>query len=157
MLFYGGNIDLYGYCLNDPVRFVDRHGLLVEADPYTAADLSIPPGTSVSIGSTLGPVDLDYNPVTGKTTVYATTPQVGISARLNFDFVKMGAFDPPDPATPYVTIGTRNLGVTYRADFSSVTFALGPAIGAPINAAIPLGEVEMHRPIDEFFYTSPCP
>jgi RHS repeat-associated protein len=34
ILFAGGDIDLYGYCLNDPVNLVDPDGLIVEADPY---------------------------------------------------------------------------------------------------------------------------
>ena len=29
ILFAGGNTDLYGYCLNDPVNLVDRHGLII--------------------------------------------------------------------------------------------------------------------------------
>jgi RHS repeat-associated protein len=34
ILFAGGDIDLYGYCLNDPINFFDPDGLILEADPY---------------------------------------------------------------------------------------------------------------------------
>jgi RHS repeat-associated protein len=37
ILFAGGNVDLYGYCLNDPVNWVDPRGLVVEADAFSAA------------------------------------------------------------------------------------------------------------------------
>jgi RHS repeat-associated protein len=37
ILFAGGDIDLYGYVLNNPISSVDRYGLIIEADPYLAA------------------------------------------------------------------------------------------------------------------------
>jgi RHS repeat-associated protein len=37
ILFAGGNVDLYGYCLNDPINWVDSRGLIVEADAFSAA------------------------------------------------------------------------------------------------------------------------
>jgi len=47
ILFAGGNIDLYGYCLNDPVNLVDPRGLVVEADAFSAA-------TTYSVGQIYG-------------------------------------------------------------------------------------------------------
>jgi RHS repeat-associated protein len=35
--FWGGQLDLYGYCLNDPVNLFDPFGLILEADPYAGA------------------------------------------------------------------------------------------------------------------------
>ncbi len=34
ILFAGGDTDLYGYCLNNPINFSDPFGLLLEADPF---------------------------------------------------------------------------------------------------------------------------
>jgi RHS repeat-associated protein len=34
ILFAGGDVDLYGYCLSDPVNWVDPDGLILEATPF---------------------------------------------------------------------------------------------------------------------------
>ena len=41
IFFDGGDTDLYGYCLNNPINFFDRDGLIVEADPFDIS-LEIP-------------------------------------------------------------------------------------------------------------------
>ena len=34
IIYAGGDTDLYGYVLNDPINFIDPYGLIVEADPF---------------------------------------------------------------------------------------------------------------------------
>jgi RHS repeat-associated protein len=45
IMFAGGDTDLYGYCLSDPVNLVDPDGLIVEADPF---DISLSAGAWLS-------------------------------------------------------------------------------------------------------------
>ena len=49
-LFAGGDTDLYGYCLNDPVNFIDPRGLL---NVKPGADSSTGPMTFYSVGASL--------------------------------------------------------------------------------------------------------
>jgi RHS repeat-associated protein len=41
ILFAGGDTDLYGYCLNDPVNFVDRWGLLFEKSDFVSFSIAV--------------------------------------------------------------------------------------------------------------------
>jgi RHS repeat-associated protein len=43
ILFAGGDTDLYGYCLNDPVNFVDPSGLLNLAEAYAKIESALKP------------------------------------------------------------------------------------------------------------------
>jgi RHS repeat-associated protein len=44
ILFAGGNVDLYGYCLNDPVNWVDPYGFSAVGDIYTGVVTAISEG-----------------------------------------------------------------------------------------------------------------
>jgi len=41
ILFAGGDTDLYGYCLNDPVNFADRWGLLFEKSDFVSVSIAV--------------------------------------------------------------------------------------------------------------------
>ncbi len=58
ILFAGGDTDLYGYCLSDPVNLIDPDGLIVEADPFDTSPsagfwLSNPAHTGAILGATI--------------------------------------------------------------------------------------------------------
>jgi RHS repeat-associated protein len=51
ILFAGGNVDLYGYCLNDPVNLVDPYGYSAVGDIYTGIVTAISEGAKGGVYS----------------------------------------------------------------------------------------------------------
>jgi RHS repeat-associated protein len=49
--FAGGDVDLYGYCLNDPINWVDPHGFSAVGDIYTGIVTAINEGAKGGVYS----------------------------------------------------------------------------------------------------------
>jgi RHS repeat-associated protein len=57
ILFAGGDLDLYGYCLNDPVNWVDPDGLFVDSSGvYTGITTIAAEATGASVAATGGAI-----------------------------------------------------------------------------------------------------
>ena len=83
ILFAGGDTNLYGYVLNDPVNFIDPEGLT--KDPITGADIGrfiVDPNGNV-MTEPAGGTTTDYPPGSGSADTHTRYPNGSNCQRLN--------------------------------------------------------------------------
>ncbi len=152
ILFRGGNIDLYGYCLNDPINAVDLLGLEI----YGAANAGF-----AGINYSTSTQNLSRASLTAGSGVI-----VGGSLSIGYDFGK-GFFDDITHdllGQDSINIGLgRYLGISVAPDFSKVELNFGLGIALPVSDTVPIrdGTWEPINPIFgdnlyDYFHDTPC-
>jgi RHS repeat-associated protein len=137
ILFAGGSVDLYGYCLNDPVNLVDPLGLIVEANPFSILDVYFPKIT-ISSGFVIGGMEhyVNYsNPEQRRYNV--TTPQLAGGFNINFHLNPCSAQERPLT----ITLGLSTyFGLNVTSDLSTISLGIGVGISAypGVNVAYPI-------------------
>ncbi len=152
VLFRGGSIDLYGYCLNDPINAVDLIGLEI----YGAANA--------------GFAGINYSTSTqNPSRAFLTTGSgviVGGSLSIGYDFGKgiFGHITHDLLGQDSINIGLgKYLGISLAPDFSKVELNFGLGIALPISYTFPIRDGAW-EPIDpifgdnlyDYFHNNPC-
>jgi RHS repeat-associated protein len=135
--FTGGDVNFYVYVQNNPVNFIDPHGLL---------------SVDFGIGAQIGIVDITYGFFSGLKK-NLTLPGVGFGG---FFCINLCDDKGPDtncskyplddetleqlPITYSVGTGGRRSSVSVTDDFCRICFNIGPSYGSPINIGLPIGE-----------------
>jgi RHS repeat-associated protein len=152
ILFAGGDMDLYGYCLNDTVNLVDSLG----SEFYGVANA--------------GFLGFDYststqNPSQGTLTT-GSGVIVGGSLSVGYDFGKgvFGDILHRLLAQHSINIGLgKYLGITVAPDLSKIQFNIGMGLALPVSYDVPVVDANW-EPIDatfgddlyDLFHDDPC-
>jgi RHS repeat-associated protein len=152
ILFRGGSIDLYGYCLNDPINAVDLIGLEI----YGAANA--------------GFAGINYSTSTQNLSRASLTTGSGVivggSLSIGYDFGKgiFGHITHDLLGQDSINIGLgKYLGISLAPDFSKVELNFGFGIALPVSYTFPIrnGAWEPIDPIFgdnlyDYFHNIPC-
>jgi RHS repeat-associated protein len=152
IFFEGGNIDLYGYCLNDPINAFDLIGLQI----YGAANAGF-----AGINYSTNTQNLSQASLTTGSGVI-----VGGSLSIGYDFGKglFGDITHDLLGQDFINIGLgKYLGISIAPDLSKVELNFGLGIALPVSYTFPIRD-DTWEPINpifghilyDYFHNTPC-
>jgi RHS repeat-associated protein len=128
ILFSGGDTDLYGYCLNDPINAIDPFGLW--GINYGGSLMGI------DFSATLYDSNKGWFPST-TTDIGVSTTAFGGGIQITFDTPVESRTNPCEDVNVSMGMG-KYLGVTYNTELSRGSVNLGLGLGLPITFSTPI-------------------
>ncbi len=100
-MFRGGDTNLYGYVLNDPINYIDPRGLFDVNVGGTTIVINKNTGTAAAAGFVCGMVGSGGNPLVGTALGLAAGAVTGIAQGALGDIqAQVGSGSPPSNSTP---------------------------------------------------------